>query len=154
MTNRRCGAALALGALVATAAGCAGEAPRPPARAQVATTAAAGGGSSGSHGATGSLPSTQSGANAPVVSAFTVPPSVPCAAGEGAKVSVPVTYTVTGAMTVTFTVDTQQVVGQPPLSGSYEVSVPCDGNAHTIVLFAVATDTSTTTQSKATMAGG
>jgi hypothetical protein len=68
-------------------------------------------------------------------------------------VPVPVSYAVTGAMTVTFTVDMQQVVGQPPHSGTYEVPVPCDGNAHTIVLFAVATDTSTTTQSKVVMTG-
>jgi hypothetical protein len=127
------------------AAGCAADAPPPPV-AEVATTTP-------DTAPTGSLPATRSGPNAPAVADFTVPPSAPCPAGPGATVTVPVSYAVTGAMTVTFTVDMHQVVGQPPHSGTYEVPVPCDGNAHTIVLFAVATDTSMTTQSKVVMTG-
>jgi hypothetical protein len=151
MSNRRSGVALALGAVAALAAGCAADAPAPRLRAELATTTTI----TDATGAapTDSLPASRSGPNAPAVANFTAPPSAPCTAGPGATVPVPVSYAVTGAMTVTFTVDMQQVVGQPPHSGTYEVPVPCDGNAHTIVLFAVATDTSTTTQSKVVMTG-
>jgi hypothetical protein len=151
MSNRRSGVALALGAVAALAAGCAADAPAPRLRAELATTTTI----TDADGAapTGSLPATRSGPNAPEVAGFTVPPSASCVTGAGATVAVPVSYAVTGAMTVTFTVDMQQVVGQPPHSGTYDVPVPCDGNAHTIVLFAVATDTSTTTQSKVVMTG-
>jgi hypothetical protein len=96
-------------------------------------------------------PDAHSGPAPPPIESFEVPGSVSCTAGDTAKV--PVTYKTQGSMTVTFLVDMTQVEGQPPLSGSYDIPVPCDGTAHTIVIFAVANDTSTSTRSRAVMTG-
>lgn len=97
------------------------------------------------------LPGARSGQHPPTITGFTAPPNVVCASGGTA--TVPVSYQTSGAVTVTFTVGVDQVKGYPPLSGSYDVPVPCDGNAHTIVLFAVAADMSTNTDSKAVLTG-
>ena len=130
-------------------------------------TAACGGSGDGAATTTGAPPTSEagpagppgsflsggrSGPNPPTISGYQVPASVPCT--PGGSVDVPVSYQTTGAMTVTFTVGVTQIEGYPPLSGTFGVPVPCDGNAHSIVLFAVATDTSTSTESKAVVAGG
>ena len=93
----------------------------------------------------------RSGANAPEISTFEVPPNVACTEGETASVTV--TYKTSGATTIALMLDVTQVEGKPPMSGTFAVPVPCDGDAHTIVLIAAAQDSSTNTASKVTVAG-
>jgi hypothetical protein len=101
----------------------------------------------------GTMPeNAQTGPNAPPIGSFTAPPSVTCAAG--AQTRVPVQFRTEKAMTVAFLVDMRQVEGLPPLSGGFDVPVPCDGAAHTIILVAVGPDMSTGTKSVAVVAGG
>jgi hypothetical protein len=72
----------------------------------------------------------------PEVVTFHLPGQVPC---TGAEVAVTATYTTVGATQVAFVVDQEPVRGgpNPPVSGDAELTLPCDGNAHTVLLVAV-----------------
>jgi hypothetical protein len=151
----RMATAVALLLLAAPALGaCAGDGPKAPDEGAVPTTAAGDAQPAGSDpaGTPGSfLANGPSGDNPPGIEGYEVPPTVACTIGESAKV--PVSYKTSGAMSVTFMVDISQVEGTPPSSGTYDIPLTCDGESHTIVLFAVGTDMSTNTQSKVTTLG-
>lgn len=55
----------------------------------------------------------------------------------GTTATVNVRYTTLNTSTVAFLVDQTPVAGSPPASGSFDLSMPCDGNSHTIMLVAV-----------------
>ncbi len=76
------------------------------------------------------------GGDTPEVVDLQVPTEVPCT-GDTARVTL--TFETADADQVAFLVDQRPVQGgpNPPVSGSYEVGVPCDGNAHTILMAAV-----------------
>jgi hypothetical protein len=125
--------ALALIVVACTAAaGCGGEreATGPPAT------------HTGTTGSTGSTVPPPTGSTpdgtAPVESEvlrFDAPAEVACTTGD---TSVRVTYVTRDVTTVAFAVDGQSVTGAAaPLSGEYDVAVPCDGRVHTILLVAV-----------------
>jgi hypothetical protein len=100
----------------------------------------------------GTMPENSStGPGAPPIASFTAPPSVSCAGAAQARV--PVRFQTDKTMTVAFLVDNRQVEGIPPLSGGFDIPVPCDGSAHTIILVAVGPDMSTSTKSVAVATG-
>jgi hypothetical protein len=72
----------------------------------------------------------------PEVLDLEVPTEVPC---SGAEAEVTLTYRTANADQVAFLVDQQPVRGgpDPAVSGTYEVRVACDENAHTILMAAV-----------------
>jgi hypothetical protein len=86
---------------------------------------------------TSTLDSPHSGGPPPqaqLITSFELPPSVSC---DGDAGTVTATYATT-AETVAFLVD-QRTVAEPPAptSGTYQLSLPCDGATHTVVLVAV-----------------
>jgi hypothetical protein len=68
---------------------------------------------------------------------------------RGTSVSITVAYGTTGAVTVVFVLDGATVKGKPPLDGPFDVMVPCDGAAHTLVLTALDDHGQATVASKA-----
>jgi hypothetical protein len=75
------------------------------------------------------------GAGEPRVVDFGAPTEVGC---NGPDAAVLVRYETEGATIVGFIVDNRsaRTDDPPPLSGEFSITVPCDGNAHTIVLAA------------------
>jgi hypothetical protein len=66
---------------------------------------------------------------------FDAPAEITCTTPEG---SVRVSYVTRDVTTVAFAVDGASAGGAvPPISGEHDVSVPCDGRVHTILLVAV-----------------
>jgi hypothetical protein len=62
---------------------------------------------------------------------FDAPAEVPCTS----TATVAVSYATRGVDAIGFVVDGAAVSGPPaPTSGTYEVSIPCDGRVHTILL--------------------
>jgi hypothetical protein len=82
---------------------------------------------------------------------FDLQPRVECE--PGARLAVPVTYETTGATTVSFVVDGEQVSGRPDPSGTYAIALECDGAAHTVVLTAIDPAGEAAVASRAVMAG-
>lgn len=72
----------------------------------------------------------------PRIVSFEVPPVIEC---ELIGAVVPVRFETDDTTTVAFAVDGVSDPGpaSPPLSGAHQLSLPCDGNAHTILLVAV-----------------
>ena len=60
-------------------------------------------------------------------------------------------YTTSGATTVAFLVDNEQVNGAPPVNGSFDLPLACDGSTHTIVLSAIDEQGRSAVQSKAVL---
>jgi len=72
----------------------------------------------------------------PEVVTFDLPARVSC---TGTEAVVTATYTTVDATQVAFLVDQQPVRGgpNPPVSGTTALTLPCDGNVHTVLLVAV-----------------
>jgi hypothetical protein len=89
----------------------------------------------------------------PQIVFFEAPTEVPCA---GPEASVSTTYETVNATAIGFAVDGVSADGSgPPLSGSYQLRVPCDGNAHTLLLVAVGVaDQAVSTQAVRTAPSG
>jgi hypothetical protein len=86
-------------------------------------------------------------AGSAAITDFSISNKISCALGS--IVSVTASYRTDGAAHVVFVLDGAEVHGSPPPSGSFDVDVPCDGNAHTLVLTAVDAAGRTTVMSKA-----
>jgi hypothetical protein len=71
----------------------------------------------------------------------------------GADVSITASYRTSGSAEVAFVLDGKTVPGAPPPSGTFDLDVPCDGSAHTLVLTAVDQRGRTTVASKAILTG-
>jgi hypothetical protein len=71
----------------------------------------------------------------------------------GSHVSITATYRTSGTVEVAFVLDGSPVPGAPPTSGTFDLDVPCDGTAHTLVLTAVDDRGRTTVASKAILTG-
>jgi hypothetical protein len=57
-------------------------------------------------------------------------------------------YETDGATSVEFLVDGDQVPGTPPLNGSFDIPVSCDGRSHTVVLVAIDAEGETNVDSR------
>lgn len=74
------------------------------------------------------------GSNSPQVTVFEVASPLSC---SGATATASVRYSTLNTNTVAFLTDEGPANGSPPVSGSHDVSLPCDGNYHTIMIVAV-----------------
>jgi hypothetical protein len=85
--------------------------------------------------AEGPRPPGSDGVGEPRVIDFGAPTEVGC---TGTDAAVPLRYETEGATIVAFIVDNRsaRTDDPPPLSGEFSITVPCDGNAHTVVLAA------------------
>lgn len=81
--------------------------------------------------------------------AFDMPASINCVGT--ADITLPATYTTKGATSVELLVDGFEVAGTPPLSGTYDVPLRCDGTAKTVILTAIDADGHPTIKSKAVL---
>jgi hypothetical protein len=93
-------------------------------------------------GPTRTLPPTGTGPRSTVgnnsqasIDRFDVPANLSC--DLDTTVSVTARYRTSRTAHVVFLVDGQQSPGTPPDSGEFVLPVPCDGNAHTVVLTAI-----------------
>lgn len=146
-------AVLALAAALVLAAGAAGCSSGEPLRTPAGTTSTSarpGGGSAPTTGSHGASPSgtavEQSDAR---IDRFELRTDLSCVGA--ADVELPVTYATTDAVAVAFLVDDRQVEGAPPLSGTFDVPLACDGNAHTVILAAVDHDGRAAYESRAVL---
>lgn len=149
--TRRTAAALAglLGATLVVTAACSGSGDEGSAGGDAVTTTTAAG---PPPTPIGSLPpQATSGPNPPPIEQYDLPASIDCTPGQPATVTA--RYTTKDPMTVTFMVDMTQVEAQPPLSGTWDIPVPCDGASHDVAIFAVGPDTSTNIQTRKVVAG-
>lgn len=86
-------------------------------------------------GTTGTAPRTTPPRSDAKITSFEAPASVAC--NGLVKITVTARYTTTGAASVAFLVDNEQVAGTPPVNGSFELPMRCDGSTHTIVISAI-----------------
>jgi hypothetical protein len=95
--------------------------------------------------------STVSIASRATVDSFQLPAKLTCDVGQ--DLTVTATYTTSRATEVVFVVDETQVPGNPPTSGSFDVPLHCDGNAHTVVISAIDDAGHAATSAKAILTG-
>lgn len=147
-------ATLGLGALVAVTA-CGSDQPlRVPdgARSAVTTDPSRGatpGSMTDGSAPDGTTPGSDPGRSDARITAFDLRTDLSCIGAT--DVELRVTFTTTDAVAVAFLVDQEQVPGTPPTSGTFDVPLPCDGNAHTVVLAALDHDGRATYQSRAVL---
>jgi len=102
----------------------------------------------GPHSTVGTTkPGAGAGRGTAAINDFTIPNKVSCELGG--TVSLTAIYDTDGASAVVFVLDGDTVKGSPRTSGSFDLDIPCDGDAHTLVLTALDDDGGTTVASKA-----
>jgi hypothetical protein len=69
------------------------------------------------------------------ITTFEAPGTIAC--NGLVKITATTRYATTGAASVAFLVDNEQVPGSPPTSGTFELPMRCDGSTHTVVISAV-----------------
>ena len=101
--------------------------------------------------ATTGLPGTtiQPGAR-PAVTRLDVPSSVPCP--DHTSTVVTATYATENADRVAFVLDGRQLPGEAGTSGRFELTIPCDGRTHVVLVTAVSPDNQTAVDSRAVTA--
>ena len=101
--------------------------------------------------ATTGLPGTtiQPGAR-PTVTRLDVPSSVPCP--DRTSTVVTATYATENADRVAFVLDGRQLPGEAGTSGRFELTIPCDGRTHVVLVTAVSPDNQTAVDSRAVTA--
>jgi hypothetical protein len=86
----------------------------------------------------------------PEVTRFDVPSSVQCD-GDAPK-TVTAVYETKNADRLAFVLDGRQLPGGPPVSGRFDVTIPCDGRTHVVLITAVSPDNQTAVDSRAVAA--
>lgn len=86
----------------------------------------------------------------PTILTFQAPPELSC--GGLTEATATVVYETRNADRVAILLDGRQLPGAPSVSGRLEVTVPCDGRAHVVLLTAVSPDNQTAVDSRAILA--
>jgi hypothetical protein len=86
----------------------------------------------------------------PAVETLDLPNSVDCSAGGSQTITA--NFRTVNADRVAFVLDGRQLPGEAPTSGTFDITIPCDGRTHVVLVTAVSPDNQTAVDSRAVTA--